>query len=46
VLSDATERARRGEQGRRHASGFTWRRAAEQTLAVYRRVAPGAISDS
>jgi len=46
LLSDAAERARRVEQGRRHASGFTWRRAAEQTLAVYRRVAPGAISDS
>jgi hypothetical protein len=35
------ERARRGELGRLRAAPFTWERAAAETLAVYRRVAPG-----
>jgi len=40
LLRDPVERARRGELGRLHAAGFTWERAARQTLDVYRRVAP------
>ena len=28
------------EAGRRHAAGYSWRRAAEQTWALYERVAP------
>ena len=40
LLDDRVEHARRGELGRTHALGFTWERAAEQTLGVYRRLLP------
>jgi glycosyltransferase involved in cell wall biosynthesis len=38
LLRDRVERARRGELGHTHALGFTWERAATQTLAVYQRL--------
>lgn len=38
LLSDAALRRDLSERGRTRASRFTWRAAAEQTLAVYRRV--------
>jgi glycosyltransferase involved in cell wall biosynthesis len=37
ALEDSSERDRLVAAGIRHAAGFTWRRAAQQTLAVYRR---------
>ena len=33
---------RLSDSGRRHAAGFSWRRAAELTWEVYERVGPGA----
>ncbi len=39
LLTDDDERAARRARGIRHAQAFTWRRTAEATLAVYRRVA-------
>jgi len=41
LLSDAELRHRLVEQGRQRAAGFTWTRAAEQTLAVIERAASG-----
>jgi glycosyltransferase involved in cell wall biosynthesis len=38
LLSDAQLRQRLGEEGKRRAADFTWDRAAEQTLAVLRRI--------
>ncbi|MHB8588237.1 MAG: glycosyltransferase family 4 protein [Candidatus Dormibacteraceae bacterium] len=38
LLSDAQLRLTLGEQGKRRAADFTWDRAAEQTLAVLRRI--------
>jgi glycosyltransferase involved in cell wall biosynthesis len=38
LLSDAQLRQKLGEEGRRRATDFTWDRAAEQTLAVLRRI--------
>jgi glycosyltransferase involved in cell wall biosynthesis len=38
LLSDAQLRLKLGEEGRRRAADFTWDRAAEQTLAVLRRI--------
>ncbi len=38
LLSDPGERERRAAMGRRRAAGFTWERAARETLTVYRRV--------
>ena len=43
LLDDAVERERRGELGRLHAAQFTWRRSAEQHIAVYRSVAHGVV---
>lgn len=39
VLTDLALRAELTERGLRRAAGFSWRRAAEQTLDVYRAVA-------
>lgn len=39
VLADDAARARMGEAGRREATRYAWPRVAEQTLAVYERVA-------
>jgi glycosyltransferase involved in cell wall biosynthesis len=39
VLTDKTERERLVAAGRTRAAEFTWRKAAEQTVAVYQRVA-------
>jgi glycosyltransferase involved in cell wall biosynthesis len=39
LLTDAALRSRLIEQGRQRAGEYTWRRAAEQLLEVYRRVA-------
>jgi glycosyltransferase involved in cell wall biosynthesis len=39
ALLDDTLRARLVEQGRQRATEYTWRRAAEQLLGVYRKVA-------
>ncbi len=41
LLAEAGLRERLVEAGRRRAEGFTWRRAAEQTLEVLRRAAAG-----
>jgi glycosyltransferase involved in cell wall biosynthesis len=38
LLSDAQLRQTLGDEGRRRAADFTWDRAAEQTLAVLRRI--------
>jgi glycosyltransferase involved in cell wall biosynthesis len=38
LLSDAKLREKMGEEGKRRAATFTWDRAAEQTLAVLRRI--------
>ena len=38
LLSDAQIRQKLGDEGRRRAAAFTWDRAAEQTLAVLRRI--------
>src|SRR5207244_1385557 len=38
IAKDADLRARLIERGRERAAAFGWRRAAERTLAVYRRV--------
>ena len=38
LLSDPNLRAKLGEEGKRRAEKFTWNRAAEQTLAVLRRI--------
>jgi glycosyltransferase involved in cell wall biosynthesis len=38
LLADAQLRQRLGEEGKRRAADFTWDRAAEQTLAVLRRI--------
>jgi glycosyltransferase involved in cell wall biosynthesis len=38
LLSDAQLRQKLGDEGRRRAAAFTWDRAAEQTLAVLRRI--------
>jgi glycosyltransferase involved in cell wall biosynthesis len=38
LLSDAELRQKLGEEGKRRASGFTWARAAEQTLEILRKI--------
>jgi glycosyltransferase involved in cell wall biosynthesis len=38
LLSDAQLRQKLGDEGKRRAAEFTWDRAAEQTLAVLRRI--------
>jgi glycosyltransferase involved in cell wall biosynthesis len=38
LLSDTQLRQKLGDEGRRRAAAFTWDRAAEQTLAVLRRI--------
>jgi len=38
LLSDEKLRAKLGEEGRRRAAGFTWDRAADQTLEVLHRI--------
>jgi glycosyltransferase involved in cell wall biosynthesis len=38
VLSDARLRQEMGEEGKRRAATYTWDRAAEQTLAILRRI--------
>jgi glycosyltransferase involved in cell wall biosynthesis len=38
LLSDAQLRQKLGDEGKRRAADFTWDRAAEQTLAVLRRI--------
>ena len=38
LLSDAKLRQTLGDEGKRRAAGFTWDKAAEQTLAVLRRI--------
>ena len=38
LLSDAALRQKMGDEGKRRAATFTWDRAAEQTLAVLRRI--------
>ena len=38
LLSDPKLRSKLGEEGKRRAQGFTWDRAAEQTLSVLRRI--------
>jgi len=38
LLADASLRTKLGEEGKRRAAGFTWDRAAQQTLAVLRRI--------
>jgi glycosyltransferase involved in cell wall biosynthesis len=38
LLSDAPLRQRLGDEGKRRAADFTWDKAAEQTLAVLRRI--------
>ena len=38
LLSDAKLRSKLGEEGKRRAEGFTWDRAAVQTLAVLHRI--------
>jgi glycosyltransferase involved in cell wall biosynthesis len=38
LLSDAQLRQKLGEEGKRRAADFTWDKAAEQTLAVLRRI--------
>lgn len=45
VISDAVVRAQLVRRGRERASGFSWRRTAQQTLAVYER-ALGALGPS
>jgi glycosyltransferase involved in cell wall biosynthesis len=42
LLSDATLRQEMGEKGKRRAATFTWDRAADQTLAVLRRIGSAA----
>ena len=42
LLSDAPLRVKLGEEGKRRAAEYTWDRAAEQTLAILRRVATAA----
>jgi glycosyltransferase involved in cell wall biosynthesis len=42
LLSDAQLRLKLGDEGKRRAAGFTWDRAADQTLAILRRI--GTIS--
>ena len=39
LLSDAQLRQKLGDEGKRRAADFTWDRAAEETLAVLRRIA-------
>jgi len=41
LLSDAQLRQKLGDEGRRRAAEFTWDKAAEQTLAVLRRIGVG-----
>ncbi len=43
LLTDSNCRARLIERGRLHAARFTWRRAAEQSVEVYRRVLEGDV---
>ena len=38
LLSDEKLRSKLGEEGRRRAAGFTWERAADQTLEVLHRI--------
>jgi glycosyltransferase involved in cell wall biosynthesis len=38
LLSDANLRRKLGDEGKRRAAAFTWDRAADQTLAVLRRI--------
>lgn len=38
LAADPAARERRAEAGRHRAAGFSWRRTAEETLRVYRRV--------
>jgi glycosyltransferase involved in cell wall biosynthesis len=38
LLSDAKLREKMGQEGKRRAATFTWDRAAEQTLAILRRI--------
>ena len=38
LLSDEKLRAKLGEEGKRRAAGFTWERAADQTLEVLHRI--------
>ena len=40
ICDDPDLREKLSAEGRRHAAGYSWRRAAEQTWAVYERVAP------
>ena len=40
VLSDTAVRARLTEDGRRRAARYRWNRTAQETLAVYEKVAP------
>jgi glycosyltransferase involved in cell wall biosynthesis len=42
LLSDAQLRQELGDEGRRRAAGFTWDRAADQTLEVLRRIGTAA----
>ena len=42
LLSDGKLRQELGEKGKRRAAGFTWERAADQTLAVLRRIGTAA----
>lgn len=41
VASDAPLRAELSARGRARAAGFSWERAARETLAIYRRVLGG-----
>jgi glycosyltransferase involved in cell wall biosynthesis len=43
LLADAQLRQKLGDEGRRRSAGFTWDRAAEQTLTVLRRI--GAVAN-
>jgi alpha-1,3-rhamnosyl/mannosyltransferase len=45
LLSDANEAKRWRSRGLARASEFSWRKAAEQTIAVYRKVCHSTISD-
>jgi len=45
VLGDAEQRAEMRERGLLQAAGFSWERAAAETLAVYRRVLEGRASN-
>jgi glycosyltransferase involved in cell wall biosynthesis len=38
LLSDAQLRRKLGEEGKHRAADFTWEKAADQTLAVLRRI--------